>query len=400
MTGPAAGGEKIRAPGSLAPLYAAGFVTAFGAHSVASGLGVEDHNLGFSLLSFGLLLAVYDIAEVILKPVFGALSDRIGTKPVVVGGLLAFAIVSLAGVFATNLLLVGLARLGQGAAASAFSPAASATVARVTDPKSAGRYFGRYGSWKSLGYALGPLLAGALISTLGLPSLFIVLAIAAGVTAAWVVIAAPAPAVLPRQRYTVADLSRQLTRRSFVVPVAALAIGAAALGSAVGFLPVAGQTIGLGTLASVALVTVLAVTSAIAQPVIGRLRDRDRLSTRAGMVGGIALIAVSIGVAASLQGPAALYLSAALLGVGIGAVTSLGFAQLAIVTPADRMGRTMGTAELGREIGDAGGPLLVGAVAVSAGLAVGLAVLAAAAGLVAVVVGVFSGNGQPDVEPS
>ena len=40
-------------------------------------------------------------------------------------------------------------------------------------------------------------------------------------------------------------------------------------------------------------------------------------------------------------------------------------------------GQTMGAAELGREFGDAGGPLLVGAVAASAGFGVGLFRLAA-----------------------
>ncbi|MCL2850681.1 MAG: MFS transporter, partial [Micrococcales bacterium] len=81
----------------LAPLYAAGFTTAFGAHSVAAGLGVQTADVGGSLIGFGVALAVYDLAEVILKPIFGALSDRVGVKPVIVAGLVGFALVSLFG---------------------------------------------------------------------------------------------------------------------------------------------------------------------------------------------------------------------------------------------------------------------------------------------------------------
>src|SRR5262249_22290061 len=44
-----------------------------------------------SLWELGLLLGIYDGAEVVLKPVFGALADRIGAKPVMVGGLVVFA---------------------------------------------------------------------------------------------------------------------------------------------------------------------------------------------------------------------------------------------------------------------------------------------------------------------
>ena len=73
----------------LLPLYAAGFVTAFGAHSIAATLGGYTDGPHTSLLTLGLLLAIYDGAEVILKPVFGSLADRIGARPVLLGGLLA-----------------------------------------------------------------------------------------------------------------------------------------------------------------------------------------------------------------------------------------------------------------------------------------------------------------------
>ena len=67
--------SRTRARGRLLPLYAAGFVTAFGAHSIAASLGGYTHAQHASLLSLGVLLAVYDGAEVALKPVFGSLAD-------------------------------------------------------------------------------------------------------------------------------------------------------------------------------------------------------------------------------------------------------------------------------------------------------------------------------------
>lgn len=189
------------ATGRVAPLYAAGFVTAFGAFSVAAGLGASGESIGLDLLRIGVLLALYDVAEVILKPLFGSLSDRIGAKPVIVGGLIAFAALSLFGLGADNTIMLAVARLGQGAAAAAFSPASSASVARLAGPGRTGRYFGRYGSWKSLGYTLGPLLAAGLIGVGGLPLLFGVLAGVAAVTAVWVAIALPSVPPLPAPLY-------------------------------------------------------------------------------------------------------------------------------------------------------------------------------------------------------
>jgi hypothetical protein len=68
----------------------------------------------------------------------------------------------------------------------------------------------------------------------------------------------------------------------------------------------------------------------------------------------------------------------------VGIATPLGFAALAEIAPPGRMGQTIGAAEVGRELGDAGGPLLLGALSI-AGLAAGFAglatiVFAAAAG--------------------
>ncbi|MDP9887314.1 MFS transporter [Pseudarthrobacter enclensis] len=361
---------------ATAPLYAAGFVTAFGAHSIAAGLGAQSGNIGLTLLNLGILLALYDVAEVFLKPVFGALSDRVGTKPVVVGGLVAFAALSLIGLGAADPLVLALARLGQGAAASAFSPASSAMVARMARGGKAGTYFGRYGSWKSLGYIVGPPLGAGLILAGGFPLLFGTLSALAAVTALWVLVSVPHLAPLPRKRYTVMDLARQVGERRFLVPTLVLAASTGALGAAVGFLPALATRHGMDAFAGTAAVSVVALGSVLTQPWIGRLRDRNAVTDNRGATTGLLLIAAGIGLVAAAPGVVTIFLAAACIGTGIGAVTPLGFAHLADTTPPERMGRTMGSAELGRELGDAGGPLLVGGIATATALPFGLAALA------------------------
>jgi MFS family permease len=365
-------------PAQLAPLYAAGFVTAFGAHSVAAGLGATGGEIGVNLLRLGILLALYDLAEVLLKPVFGSLSDRIGAKPVIIGGLAAFALVSLLGLGAANPVLLALARVGQGAAAAAFSPASSATVARLAGPGRTGRYFGRYGSWKGLGYTVGPLIGAGLIALGGLPLLFAALAGAAAISAIWAAAAIPRVEPLPRPRYTVADLIRQTTDRRFLVPTLALATSTGVLGAAIGFLPALAVDRGASLFAGIAVASALAASSTLVQPWIGSLRDRLGHADRAGMAAGLTIIAGGIAVAAFLPGIVLLYVAAVLIGAGIGVVGPFGFASLADSTPAERMGRTMGTAEVGRELGDSAGPLLVGSIATATSLPIGLAALGAA----------------------
>ncbi|TXI63558.1 MFS transporter [Mycolicibacterium mageritense] len=334
------------------PLYAAGFVTAFGAHSIAANLGTYGREQQASLLTIGLLLAVYDGAEVILKPVFGALVDRIGPRPVLIGGLIGFAAASAAFVAAGDPGLLGVARFGQGAAAAAFSPAASTLVARLTPAGGHGRRFGSYGAWKGLGYTLGPLLGGALVVLGGFTLLFTTLCGLAVVIAIWSMCVVPKVPALPRRRSTVVDLARRLKRREFVVPTLVLA----------------------------------ASTAALAQPWAGRALDARRLTYRAGATIGLSLCAAGFAVAAAVAGPAGLLVGAIAIGAGAGMVTPLGFAALAGSTPAERLGETMGSAEVGRELGDAGGPLVVGVIAAAATLGTGLVGAAIALGVAAAAV--------------
>ncbi|MFF5980703.1 MFS transporter [Streptomyces olindensis] len=357
------------------PLYAAGFTTAFGAHGIAANLGGLGADAVTSLLVLGGLLALYDGAEVLLKPVFGTLADRVGARPVLLGGLLAFAAASALYALAGSPGWLWAARLGQGAAASAFSPAAAALVARLNPAAKHGRAFGSYGFHKSVGYTLGPLLGGLLVWAGGLRLLFWVLAgLAAGV-AVWALVAVPVVAPLPRARQTVLDLARRLADPVFLGPTAALAGATAALSVGVGFLPVSGAAAGLGTVATGAAVSVLAACAAVVQPRAGRALDTGRITPRAGLTAGLLLTAAGL-AAAMLPGLAGLLLAAALIGTGTGLITPLGFAALASSTPRERLGQTMGAAELGRELGDAGGPLLVAGVAAATTLTYGYGALA------------------------
>ena len=373
------------------PLYAAGFTTAFGAHGIAANLGTETGDLAGSLLYLGLLLALYDGAEVILKPIFGSIADRIGARPVLIGGLVAFAAASAVFVVADAPGWLWLARLGQGAAASAFSPAASALVARLNPKAKQGKAFGSYGSYKSIGYALGPLLGGLIVWVGGLTLLFAVMAVLASAVAVWAACAVPAVPPLPRTRQTLVDLGRRLADGTFLRPTAALAAATAALSVGVGFLPVSGAAAGLGPVATGAAVSVLAVCAALVQPGAGRALDAGRIRAGSGIAAGLLITGIGLGCAA-VPGVAGVLLAAVGIGVGTGMITPLAFASLARSTPEERMGQTMGAAELGRELGDAGGPLLVAGVAAAATLTAGYAVLAV---LVAAVPAVLTRRSHP-----
>jgi MFS family permease len=249
-------------------------------------------------------------------------------------------------------------------------------VASLGGRKRTGRLFGGYGGAKGIGYLLGPIAGGALVLAGGYTLLFTVLAVLAAATAVIVAVAVPDLKPTGRQRSTVAALVGQVRRPEFWRPVLVLAAGTAALSTGVGFLPVLGARHHLGPLATGALVSLLAATAAVVQPWAGRRHDAGRLPTDATS---LALAAAAAGflVAVAFPGAAGIAAAALLIGIGVAVATPVGFANLAAGAPPDRLGRTMGAGEVGRELGDAGGPVLVGALG-PIGLGAGLAALAAA----------------------
>ena len=371
ITGAAVGERR-----QVLPVYGAGFVTAFGAHAVAANLGAYALARHDSLFELGLVLGVYDAAEVVLKPVFGAVVDRRGAKTVMVGGLVAFGLASAAFAVGGDPNLLGAARAAQGAAAAAFSPAAGAAVAHLGGRKRTGRLFGGYGGAKGIGYLLGPVAGGALVVAGGYRLLFAVLGAVAFVAALAVARLVPAMAPVRQPRSGLVQLARRLSRQSFLQPVLLLGAGTAALSAGVGFLPVLGYRHHLDPVATGAIVSLLAATAALLQPWAGRRLDRGQLHP--GFVAGALLAcAGGFGLVAALTSPLAMAAAAVAIGAGVAAVTPLGFARLAATAPPDRLGQTMGAGEVGRELGDAGGPALVGAFGLF-GLAAGFAAIAAA----------------------
>src|SRR5690606_36143097 len=87
-----------------------------------------QHLNGATASLLGLAMGVYGLTQALLQIPAGTLSDRIGRIPVIIGGLLIFALGSLIAAMADNIWMLIAGRALQGAGAIA-----SAIMALVTD---------------------------------------------------------------------------------------------------------------------------------------------------------------------------------------------------------------------------------------------------------------------------
>ena len=105
--------------------------------------------------------AVWGLMQFFFGPILGALSDRIGRRPVLLISFLGLAFDFLFLVFAPSLMWLFVARIVNGMTAASFSTA-NAYVADVTPVDQRARYFGFMGASFGFGFLIGPVLGGLL----------------------------------------------------------------------------------------------------------------------------------------------------------------------------------------------------------------------------------------------
>ena len=175
---------------SVAVLALIGMLRMFGLFSLLPVLalyasGLEDA----SPLLIGLAVGGYGLTQAALQIPLGALSDRLGRVPVIVGGLLIFAAGSLLAASAESVYGVIAGRLLQGA--GAISATLSALIADATRPAVRTRSMAVFGIGIGTAFLLAMVIGPYIAAVLGVRALFVMGAVFA-VLAIGMLIAVPA----------------------------------------------------------------------------------------------------------------------------------------------------------------------------------------------------------------
>ena len=110
---------------------------------------------------YGAMILTFGLTQFICAPILGALSDRFGRRPVLLGSIFGLGSMFLLSALATSLTGLLLARILGGVMAANFA-VANAYVADLTAPENRARSFGMIGAAFGIGYVVGPMLGGLL----------------------------------------------------------------------------------------------------------------------------------------------------------------------------------------------------------------------------------------------
>lgn len=124
-------------------------------------------NLGANPFMIGLIAAIYSTMQFIFSPIWGKLSDKIGRRPVMLSSIflatLSYAFFSQA--VTIPLLVLSRALSGVG---SANIAAAQAAITDLTDNKSRSGAMAMLGAAFGIGFIIGPLIGGLLMTNYGI----------------------------------------------------------------------------------------------------------------------------------------------------------------------------------------------------------------------------------------
>jgi hypothetical protein len=168
---------SARSPQPVWPLvgaiWFAGFLVSidYTALNVALPTSAEGFAAGTSAVSWGAL--VYMLVIVALTPVTGHAIARVGSRPALVGGLVAFAVASLASAAAPNLALLVALRALQRIGASVMFVIGPAMIKTELPQPAQDRAFAVYSTGPTAGLCAGPAIGGQLTSMFGWHAVFL-----------------------------------------------------------------------------------------------------------------------------------------------------------------------------------------------------------------------------------
>jgi len=146
----------------LVVLFMAIFIVMMGFGIVLPVLQFYARGVGATPFEIGLLATSYAFMQFLFAPLWGALSDRIGRKPIFSLGLLGYAVSFVIFGLSTQVWELFLARILGGILSAATLPTAMAYIGDTTSEERRGGGMGMMGAAMGLGFTIGPGIGGLL----------------------------------------------------------------------------------------------------------------------------------------------------------------------------------------------------------------------------------------------
>ncbi len=361
-------------PGILLAMMGQTFLNMLGVGIVGPVLPLYANSFQVSAAMVGLLISAFGIARIPINVPVGGLAERLGRKPLLVGGPLIIALSALLTGLAGSFGQMVLFRILQGVGSAFQMTAAMIVMADISTPRDRGRTMSFYQGALLLGTSAGPIIGGFIGERFGFRTPFFVYAGLALCGALWALTRVPEtrpaeapeqadrPAAQgnPRRKVTWQDITGVLLNRNFLlVSLVTLTVFFTRTGSQNTVLPLLGnERLNLGPAKLGYAFTLIAVVNFFTINVAGVICDRYGRKTAivpSCLLCGAALVTYTLG-----NNYTHFMLSSVLLGLGTGVGGPAPAAYLADLELPGGRGLVMGVYRTVSDVGVTVGPILLG----------------------------------------
>ncbi len=322
-------------------------------------LPVYATKLGGTEAWAGLVIGIFTISTVIMRPFAGRLLDQKGRRGVYLSGLLLFMVCVLAYNWAPTVLVLLIIRFIHGFGWGASSTASSTIVTDIIPKPRLGEGMGYFGLTSTLAMAIAPALGLALMSRFGFSSVFYISAfsvIIAFLVATPIKFHKPDPSSSSNRKG--AGSTSIFEKRAFL-PAAIIFFVTMTYGSIVSFIALYAadkkiENIGL-------FFTVYALSLLISRPYFGKLSDRKGYS--AAVLPGIIAVLITMLLLYFANSLSVFLVAGFIYGIGFGATQPVLQAMAVRNVPPERRGASNATFFVGFDLGIGVGSILWGIIA-------------------------------------
>jgi len=317
--------------------------------------------LGAPVSQVGLIVATASYFAAFLLIPFGMLSDKLGRRNLLVGGLVVFTLAPLLYPLAINPHQLILVRAIHGLAPAAFLPAAIALVVDLTPAAQRGEAIGWYTMSLQLGLMAGPITGGFVLGYFGFDAAFYSCSVVSFLGLVFALsrlgAAAQRPAAEPAGTSSWSWIKQTLVFAGLLTPLFA-AVGS---GTIAAYIPLYGKGFGITEASAGLIITAVYASSALLRAPAGRLSDK--IGRKPMIICGLALSALAVGFISVYHSLWQLIIIAVFFGIGMGLVMPASLALIADLSSAGERGLAMAVPTCFFQVGLAVGATGMGFVA-------------------------------------
>ncbi|MBI4217062.1 MAG: MFS transporter [Chloroflexi bacterium] len=335
--------------------------------------------IGGNESQIGLILGIFTVTSITLRPFVGRASDVRGRRIFMLVGAIIFIVAPLLYGITSSIPILLALRLFHGVGIACFTTTTTALIADISPVRRRGEAMGYFGMFSNLAMAIAPALGIVILTATNFVILFVAsagLALLALILAFFI--------REPRGQGAANNNRAALFSRPALIPTLLVTCLTLTYGAVISFLPLYAVEHGLANPGF--FFTAYAVALILARAVAGNLSDR--FGRGPVLLPGFLVLAVATGLLGMATSLTALLLLGFLYGVGFGSIHPALSAYLLDHIGGESKGAAMGTFTAGFDLGIGAGSIVGGFLAEGMGLSLmfGLAALPALAGPVIFVI--------------